>query len=234
MKIADHIRVHRRLAGVPSYFHHGIFVGRGRVIHYSGDAKNKQDASIRRGSIAEFASGADVHVVNYKDALTKTEVIFRAESCLGERDYDLAANNCEHFAVWCKTGRFRSGQVETVRQLPILDILGGLWLDIEAIAIIAARHRTLNRALKMKEREAKQREDQQTRDLKFEVRRQVHLVRAALDGERQLAFEARSRLRTMHDDAIASVRHLNPEDQEALFVLRQANALLALAHGGAR
>jgi hypothetical protein len=35
---------------------------------------------------------------------------------LGERDYDLLHNNCEHFAVWCKTGRPESSQVRAVRQ----------------------------------------------------------------------------------------------------------------------
>ena len=31
---------------------------------------------------------------------------------LGEQRYNLLFNNCEHFAVWCKTGQHRSGQVE--------------------------------------------------------------------------------------------------------------------------
>jgi hypothetical protein len=31
---------------------------------------------------------------------------------LGEQNYNLLFNNCEHFAHWCKTGRHRSNQVE--------------------------------------------------------------------------------------------------------------------------
>jgi hypothetical protein len=31
---------------------------------------------------------------------------------IGEQNYNLLFNNCEHFANWCKTGRHRSGQVE--------------------------------------------------------------------------------------------------------------------------
>jgi hypothetical protein len=31
---------------------------------------------------------------------------------LGEQNYNLLFNNCEHFAHWCKTGRHRSAQVE--------------------------------------------------------------------------------------------------------------------------
>ncbi len=40
------------------------------------------------------------------------ETIARAESRLGEEGYDLVGNNCEHFAVWCKTGIEKSYQVE--------------------------------------------------------------------------------------------------------------------------
>lgn len=40
------------------------------------------------------------------------ETIRRARSRLGERKYDLALNNCEHFALWCKTGIHQSHQVE--------------------------------------------------------------------------------------------------------------------------
>ena len=35
-------------------------------------------------------------------------------SRLGEQNYNLLFNNCEHFATWCKTGRHSSGQVDSV------------------------------------------------------------------------------------------------------------------------
>ena len=35
-------------------------------------------------------------------------------SRLGEQNYNLLFNNCEHFATWCKTGRHRSVQVDGV------------------------------------------------------------------------------------------------------------------------
>lgn len=40
------------------------------------------------------------------------ETVERAESQLGEGDYNLVFNNCEHFAVWCKTGVHESSQVQ--------------------------------------------------------------------------------------------------------------------------
>ena len=41
----DHIRV-KRAGGV--YYHHGLDVGDGYVIHYSGEVARKRNASIRR------------------------------------------------------------------------------------------------------------------------------------------------------------------------------------------
>lgn len=46
------------------------------------------------------------------------ETVERARSQLGKGGYNLALNNCEHFAVWCKTGVKDSSQVDN-----ILDIL---------------------------------------------------------------------------------------------------------------
>ena len=40
------------------------------------------------------------------------ETVERAESQLGEGGYNLVFNNCEHFAVWCKTGKHESSQVK--------------------------------------------------------------------------------------------------------------------------
>ncbi len=42
------------------------------------------------------------------------ETVERAKSRLGETKYNLAFNNCEHFALWCKTGLKESSQVEDI------------------------------------------------------------------------------------------------------------------------
>ena len=39
------------------------------------------------------------------------ETVARAKSRLGEEKYSLPVNNCEHFAIWCKTGIHESHQV---------------------------------------------------------------------------------------------------------------------------
>lgn len=40
------------------------------------------------------------------------EIVQRAESKLGEKLYNLFANNCEHFATWCMTGNLQSEQIK--------------------------------------------------------------------------------------------------------------------------
>lgn len=42
------------------------------------------------------------------------ETVERARKKIGERRYSLFRNNCEHFAIWCKTGLAESSQVEAI------------------------------------------------------------------------------------------------------------------------
>lgn len=54
-----------------------------------------------------------MNCLKYRDyhLYTATETVKRAESKLGCKGYSLAFNNCEHFAIWCKTGVSESHQV---------------------------------------------------------------------------------------------------------------------------
>lgn len=45
---------------------------------------------------------------------TPAETVERAKTRLGERKYSLGLNNCEHYAIWCKTGLSDSRQVDGV------------------------------------------------------------------------------------------------------------------------
>ena len=62
------------------------------------------------GSMPEF----DKYIRNLKGyhIYSPEETVARAESRVGETKYNLAFNNCEHFALWCKTGIHESIQVE--------------------------------------------------------------------------------------------------------------------------
>lgn len=171
-----------------AYEHYAVYIGNGRVIHYSKSRKKEKLSQIsgfeirversrpwisaiagpligpliehaiepttERGSIMEatfedFLDGSDKYMIchfpdvhgeptketvsflqtrnalglgNIHRFLTDTkyhlyspeETVERAKSRLGEKDYNLATNNCEYFAIWCKTGVHESHQVNSI------------------------------------------------------------------------------------------------------------------------
>lgn len=106
MARGDHLVV--RCTG---FTHHGIDAGDGTVIHYIGADDTKVDPIVRRTGLRSFSGGEPIQVLPYAWSLPVDEVMRRAESRLGERSYSLVANNCEHFARWCRIGEAHSGQV---------------------------------------------------------------------------------------------------------------------------
>ena len=104
MAAADHLQVPRQHG---LFNHHGIDLGDGTVAHYL------EGREILRSPTAEFSRGEPVVVVRYSEPCSPAGVTLRrAMGRLGEQNYNLLFNNCEHFAHWCKTGRHRSSQVE--------------------------------------------------------------------------------------------------------------------------
>ena len=45
------------------------------------------------------------------------ETVKRARSSIGKEGYNLATHNCEHFAIWCKTGVCSSEQINKIMSL---------------------------------------------------------------------------------------------------------------------
>jgi hypothetical protein len=110
MARGDQIYVMRplgRMQGV--YEHHGIDCGDGSVIHYR--KADDAPATISQTSMASFSRGDRIYLKRYPTAFIADDVVQRAESRLGEQQYDLFTNNCEHFATWCKTGQRHSSQL---------------------------------------------------------------------------------------------------------------------------
>jgi len=108
MAVGDHLKVHRRL-----YWHHGIDMGDGTVIHASGEpGRMKLDAEVRRTPLADFLRGGEALLANASGRLQPEQITDRALTALGGRDYSLLFNNCEHFAHWCETGQASSRQID--------------------------------------------------------------------------------------------------------------------------
>jgi len=55
-------------------------------------------------TLEEFAAGCPIYIASYKYQAPYAVVEMRANLSLWKGGYDLAAQNCEHFATWCKTG----------------------------------------------------------------------------------------------------------------------------------
>lgn len=104
--------------------HHGLYIGKGRVIHYSGMARTlsckyilKLPGLIRYGAVVKtslkrFCDGHGFRVLEHPNAKFSGEAaVERAKKRLYERSYYLYGNNCEHFVNWCIDDTFRSPTV---------------------------------------------------------------------------------------------------------------------------
>ena len=54
------------------------------------------------------------------------ETVSRARGKIGKKGYSVITNNCEHFAIWCKTGIAESRQVND-----LLDIVEGIVISVK-------------------------------------------------------------------------------------------------------
>ena len=142
LKPGDHIYAYRAYG---LYQHHGIYIGKpGRdVIHFSGTqstGKSKKTARVRVSTLGEFLAGYELRLVIYGEKRGKklfkrdgtshkmvsrpaSEVINTAEDLALHpkkwKEYNLVINNCEKFAMYCKTGdkNVVSGQVGMLQSI---------------------------------------------------------------------------------------------------------------------
>jgi hypothetical protein len=112
--LASHLVTPRTL-----YSHHGIYIGNGRVIHYSGLAHGLlQRGRVEDVSLEHFAGGRCIRIRREAAKFDRGEVVERTRSRLGERRYRLLTNNCEHFCSWALHDECCSSQIERLRALP--------------------------------------------------------------------------------------------------------------------
>ncbi|WP_373479327.1 lecithin retinol acyltransferase family protein [Geminocystis sp.] len=110
MAFGDQIFVWREFANLSGvYQHHGIDIGDGSVIHY-----RKPSEVIEQTSFETFSKNNRVYSREYPAGFCfiPDVTVKRAFSRLGENQYNLLFNNCEHFATWCKTGVSESQQIK--------------------------------------------------------------------------------------------------------------------------
>lgn len=106
-----------------TYQHYGVYVGYKKIIHYI-KGNDILDGIIAETSIDEFCEGDTLYIAEedtllsiFQDADVASsfygpkQTVLRAKALIGSKGYDLFNNNCEHFAIWCKTGIKESTQV---------------------------------------------------------------------------------------------------------------------------
>ncbi len=103
------------------YTHHGIYIGNEEVIHYSGLADGFKSGPVEKTSLSTFLVGNDYKIILHSDTkYSQEKIVERATRRLGESDYNLLFNNCEHFAYWCFYNVNSSNQINRSCQ-----VLGG-------------------------------------------------------------------------------------------------------------
>lgn len=118
MPRGDRLVTDRRLTDYgPTYLHYGIDMGDGTVVHTRPHRFDRiwRGGSVVRTSVAEFADGQPVRVVNEPPAAFPPEdIAVRAEKHVGRAGYSAIIDNCEHFATWCATGMRQSRQIDII------------------------------------------------------------------------------------------------------------------------
>jgi len=106
------------------FWHHGIYVGNKQMIHMSGTTKEK--ATIRIDSVETFMENANGRciVIEYENdneearQLTCEYAKFFLEAHGStEGLYNIVSFNCEHFATFCRTSKWRYVINNVVQQI---------------------------------------------------------------------------------------------------------------------
>ncbi|EJM62821.1 lecithin retinol acyltransferase family protein [Pseudomonas sp. GM48] len=100
------------------YVHHGIYLGYGEVAHYSGFSSSLKPGPIEVTDLESFANGKPVWVMQESCEFSNDEIVSRARSRMGESQYRILSNNCEHFCSWCVSGKSCSTQVRAFLHYP--------------------------------------------------------------------------------------------------------------------
>lgn len=122
------------------YTHHGIYAGKGRVIHYSGFAHFFKKHPIEITKLEKFSHHKPLHIRTYKNPKFKGRaVVRRMRLRMNENHYHLIMNNCEHLCSWAITGIEDSPQVEKMmRRLTTIGYISSLMSYMNGIFITVA------------------------------------------------------------------------------------------------
>ena len=111
--------------GMDLYNHYAIYVETPdgpHAIHYTSDYNSDFKGIVRETSLEEFTQGTEYSVrefdrKKYPHVNSGEKTVELAREKIGQGKYHAIDNNCEHFAIECKTGRKDSSQTKILEFL---------------------------------------------------------------------------------------------------------------------
>lgn len=109
---------------IEQFYHYAIYIGNDEVVQFGYPTDFKNDPSevrVMRSPIEDFLNDKflEVRVYNKQEKKTKRkdkEIIKLALSRVGEGNYNILYNNCEHFVNDVVFGKKESTQVDIIRE----------------------------------------------------------------------------------------------------------------------
>ncbi|WP_298606899.1 lecithin retinol acyltransferase family protein [uncultured Thiothrix sp.] len=101
------------------YYHYAVYIGDQEIIHFESQEIRKSNLKyFTKESVNKVKS--QIEVMTFDEKYTKRyrslEIVKRAKSKLGNRNYKVFKNNCEHFAIWAHCGEAFSSQANTTSE----------------------------------------------------------------------------------------------------------------------
>ena len=106
---------------VPS--HHAVFIGNNNIIHFNGghNTNDPLEASVVCESLENFTQSAkkrnsSIFCCIHPDADDSQTIKKRSLEMIGEKNYNILNNNCEHLVNYCITGEKKCYQKDKILQ----------------------------------------------------------------------------------------------------------------------
>jgi hypothetical protein len=130
IKKGSHVAIDCSAAGIISYQHHAIYVGKQAT--RDGSETNlcvieRSQNGVHLVRYSEFRGRGHTIVVKSPKSFSKDEIVRRAmarrsggSASADCAEYCLLTNNCEHFANWCRSGNHVSQQLRDATKAAVL------------------------------------------------------------------------------------------------------------------
>lgn len=126
----DHLWIRKK-----GYSHHGLYlgendVGEPLVAHYAGWVNAFQSGPLEITDLENFCRHKPIYIRQYHHrTYSREDSVLRVLTRLGEEQYAVLHNNCEHLCHWAIMGDHRSKQIDWVDTL-----LGSIHPGLEALS----------------------------------------------------------------------------------------------------